>query len=191
VSQHTITRIANVLEKQFQGLIDMSDYDGRPADPARTKFLTRALAALCIKNLSGADPVTAAAAVTDDFQTEDRTRSISTNGQTHCSWFKPNGASPGISPWTARRQDPSSRVLRRSFISGVEDLLDTKFDRFNKRIRRKEAEVRAALYSERPIKLRLVTAHTAEQPTPTFVQRKIDDLMSNLTILCPLPKRTI
>jgi hypothetical protein len=44
----------------------------------------------------------------------------------------------------------------------------------------KEAEVRTALFSERPVRFSLVTAHTATQPTDAFVKRKIDDLVVEL-----------
>ena len=46
-----ISRIANALEKQFASCIDMSDYDNRPTQ-RKAAFLSRGLAALCIKSLA-------------------------------------------------------------------------------------------------------------------------------------------
>jgi hypothetical protein len=67
MSQHTISRIANVLEKQFAGKIDLSDWDGLPDPEKRMAFLSRAVAALCIKTLAATDVDVAARAVTDGF----------------------------------------------------------------------------------------------------------------------------
>lgn len=65
MSQLTINRIGSVLRAQFSDHIDMRDWERRPADQADGAFLSRALAALCVKALSGADPATAGAAVID------------------------------------------------------------------------------------------------------------------------------
>lgn len=158
----------------------MSDYEDRPADQTETKFLTRALAALCIKNLSGADPETAAAAVTDGFQ-DNGLDAIHFNQRSDTLFMVQT-------KWSQSGDKPLDTAAAGSFIAGVEDLLAGKFERFNDRIRRKEAEVRAALYSERPVKLCLVTAHTAEQPTPVFVQRRIADLVEQLNDPVPIAK---
>jgi hypothetical protein len=68
MSQHTLKRIANVLDKQFGGQIDMSDWHKAPEADVRLCFLSRAFAALCIKRLAGTDAQTAAASVTDGFR---------------------------------------------------------------------------------------------------------------------------
>lgn len=53
-------------------------------------------------------------------------------------------------------------------------------ERFNEKIRRKEAEVRTALYADRPIRIRLITIHSANEPTAPHVRRPIDDLVDEL-----------
>jgi hypothetical protein len=71
MSEHTVARIANVLETQYRTAIGMSDFHGRPEDQTRLVFLSRALAALCIKNYANVDIVTAGAAVTGRGQVTD------------------------------------------------------------------------------------------------------------------------
>jgi len=68
MSQHTLNRIANVLERQFATHIDMSDWKNRADGDARKAFLSRAVAALCIKNLADVGPEVAAKCITDGFQ---------------------------------------------------------------------------------------------------------------------------
>ena len=61
-----IQRIERRLER-FDGLIDMADYSNRPVDQIRAAFLSRALAAYCVKSLAGIDDAAAGQSVTDSF----------------------------------------------------------------------------------------------------------------------------
>jgi hypothetical protein len=65
MSQHTMTRIANVLEAQFGGHIDMSDWDDKPEADRKKAFLSRAVAALCIRRIAQVEVDVASQAVTD------------------------------------------------------------------------------------------------------------------------------
>jgi hypothetical protein len=67
MSELTVNRIRGVLEQQFDGKIDMSDYSNKPPEERRKAFLSRGLAALSIKNLARVDAQTASQAVTDGF----------------------------------------------------------------------------------------------------------------------------
>jgi hypothetical protein len=53
----TVNRIRGVLEREFSGHIDMSDWSKRPPDQVEGAFLSRALAAQAIKSYAGADPM--------------------------------------------------------------------------------------------------------------------------------------
>ena len=172
MSAHTLKRIENVLEKQFIELINMSDWIGRPDDQIRGAFLSRALAALCIKNLAGVDPEIAAASITDSYS----------DGGLDAVFFdaKTDALFLVQSKWSGSATKPLDEQGANKFVSGVRDLLAARFDVFNDKIRAKEAEIREILYSERPVRIRLVTAHTATQPTPPHVLRKIEDLVKEL-----------
>jgi hypothetical protein len=171
MSQLTISRITHVLETQFKDLIDISDVRGS-AENRQTNFLTRGLAALCIKSFAGVEPAVAADAVTDGFG-DGGLDAICFDQNTDTLLFVQ-------SKWSESGNKPIDQDGAASFVAGIRDLLQGKFDRFNDKIKAKKAEVRAVLYSDRPIKLRLITAHTATQPTPVHVTRKIDDLIQEL-----------
>jgi hypothetical protein len=79
-----ITRISGQLDKQFNGLVDMSDWATRPSSDARACFLSRALAAQCIKSLAGTDPRTAAASVTDGYHDNGPVTSIGRRNTLPC-----------------------------------------------------------------------------------------------------------
>lgn len=65
MSDHILKRIAGVIENKFTNLIDMKDWDGKPALERQRAFLSRGLAALAINRLAGATPSEAAQAITD------------------------------------------------------------------------------------------------------------------------------
>lgn len=171
MSQLTITRIAHVLDAQFKDLIDVSDLKGS-AEHRQPAFLSRALAALCVKHFADLDPATAAGCVTDGFE----------DGGLDAICFDQNTDTLLLvqAKWSEAGNKPIDQDSASAFVSGVRDLLTARFDRFNSKIRAKEAEVRTVLYSDRPIKIRLVTVHTATQPTSSHVTRKIDDLIAEL-----------
>jgi len=175
MSQVTVNRIASVLERDFNGKIDMSDWTGRPEAEIRSAFLSRALAALCVKYLAEIDVHTASEALTDGFgdggidalyfdQTEDIFYFVQSK------WSK-----DGTSPLNG---DGSSK-----FIEGVTNILSGDagaFTKFNEKIKRKEAEIRNALYSERDVRLCLVTAHNAEQSIAPPARHRIDQYIASL-----------
>jgi hypothetical protein len=172
MSQHTISRIANVLERQFSQLIDMSDWADRPDADRQLCFLQRSLAALCVKNLANVTPEIAAQAVTDGFH----------DGGLDAVHFDQKTDTLFLiqTKWNADGNKPLDPDGCGSFVSGARDLLASRFIRFNAKIKAKEPEIRAVLYSERPIKIVFVTAHTATQPIPIHAKRKIDDLIEEL-----------
>ena len=63
----TVNRIRGVLWRQFQDHIDMTDWQGRPDDQVESAFLSRALAALCIKSYAAVDHQRASEAIVDGW----------------------------------------------------------------------------------------------------------------------------
>jgi hypothetical protein len=180
MSQLTLNRIRSVLEQQFAGKIDMSDYSNKPEEERRKAFLSRALAALCIKHLAGVDAGSAGSAVTDGYH----------DGGLDAIRFEPRTDTLFLvqSKWSDSGNKPIDVDGTGAFVSGIRDLLSGRFDRFNDKVRKKEAEVRAALYADRPIRIRLITIHSASQQTPPFVVRKVDDLVQELNDPVPYAK---
>jgi hypothetical protein len=65
------------------------------------------------------------------------------------------------------------------FVQGCNDLLEVKLDRFNEKVRSKEASIMAA--PEDPLaKFVLVIAYTGQQAPSPEVRRPLDDLLNAL-----------
>jgi len=170
-----VQRLAAFLDKTFNGLIDMSDRQDRSDSDQRAQFLSRALAAWCVKYLAGTDPNTAGAAVTDDYQDGgidalyfDQLSDTLIFVQTT---FSPDGK-------------PINGGATAQFVDGVRDILAVKLDRFNQKFQKREAEIRGALY--KPLQILLVTAHTSTQPFATQARQKIGDLIDELNVSGPI-----
>jgi hypothetical protein len=127
---------------------------------------------LCIRRLAQVDIDIAANAVTDGF---------GDNGIDAVFFDQKKDTLILVqSKWSTDGTKPIDAAGTGAMATGVRDLFHAKFDRFNEKMKGKEAEVRTALFSERPVRFSLVTAHTATQPTDAFVKRKIDDLVLEL-----------
>ncbi|TPW04114.1 MAG: hypothetical protein FD125_1308 [bacterium] len=172
MSSLTITRIANVLEAQFKGAIDMSDQAKHSADTQRACLLSRSLAALVIRSLAQVDTSVAGAAVTDTYN----------DGGLDAIHFDPRTDTLFLvqAKWSAVGNARLDDVAANKFLAGIRDLLAGNFDKFDTKIRAKEPEVRSVLESQRPIRLRLVSVHTGTQPSPPHVLRKFDEFVNEL-----------
>ena len=143
------------------------------------RHFCRAVAALCIKNLADVDLDTAAKAITDGFQD---------NGL-DAIFFDQNDDVLFLvqSKWSDDGTKPLDAEASNSLVSAVAIYLRAaRFERFNDKVKAKEPEVTAALYSERPIKISIITAHTATQPIAPFVKRKIDYVVDALNDSVPV-----
>jgi hypothetical protein len=178
MSQLTLNRIRSVLEQQFAGKIDMSDYASKPEEESRHAFLSRALAALCIKQMAGVDVDTAGRAVTDGFH----------DGGLDAIWFEPRTDTLFLvqSKWSDSGNRPIDTEGTNAFTSGARDLLNERFERFNDNVRSKKADILTALYADRSIRIRLITIHSASQPTAPHVRRPVDDLVEELNDPVPI-----
>jgi hypothetical protein len=180
MSTYTISRIRNVLEKQFATLIDMSDWAGRPAGETQSAFLSRALAALCIRRLAKVDAATAAAAVTDGYNDNglDAVHFDQTSDTLHLVQTK----------WSQEGNKTIGADSTGAFAAGVRDLLSLRLERFNDKIKAKEADVKAALYADRAIQIVLTTAHTGAQQIASHAKSKVDDLIDDLNQAVPVAR---
>lgn len=162
MSQVTVNRIASVLERDFTGKIDMSDWVGRSDEERRTAFLSRALAALCIKNLAVVDATTAGASVTDGYE----------DGGIDAFYFDQSDDIIFFvqTKWSKDGSTPLNGDGSTKFLEGVTNILSEKLDRFNNKITKRAAEIRNALYSDRNVRVCLVTAHNAAQPVSSHVK---------------------
>lgn len=174
MSTYHIGRIASVLTQTFDGHIDMADWSARTALERKNAFLSRALAALCVKVLSGVSDTVAANSVVDEYG-DGGIDALHFNQDTDTFHFVQ-------SKWSGEGTGCLDQSSSMKFVSGVRDILAGKLDRFGSRIRHKEAEIRTALQASRPIKISLITAHTSEQPLGAHALHEINDLVAELNM---------
>jgi hypothetical protein len=174
MSQYHVTRIASVIDQTFGSLVDMTDWDNRPPKDVRLAFLSRSLAALCIKMVAKTTDEAAAASLVDGFDD---------NGIDALFFDQVNDAFYFVqSKWSEDGTTPINSSGSGKFADGVRDILAGKLDRFNDKIKKKEPEILAALRASRLVTIVLITAHNALQEIGQHGRRKIDDLVQELNV---------
>ncbi len=174
MSQYHLTRIASVLDQTFSSLVDMRDWVNRKPEDVRAAFLSRSLAALCIKMLAGADDKTAAGALVDGFDD---------SGIDALFFDQVNDAFYFVqSKWNSAGNKPINEAASGKFADGVRDVLAGNLDRFNAKVKAKENEILSALRASRLITIVLITVHSAEPGIGLHGRRKIDDLVEELNV---------
>lgn len=166
-----LARITTVLDGQFAGLIDMSDYDNRPTQ-VRQCFLQRALAALAIKNICKVDAGIAAASITDGFG-DNGIDSLFFDSRADTIYFVQ-------SKWSESANKPPDTEAILKFVEGVYDLLGAQFDHFGPKMKKREPEIRALLESERDLRIRLLILHVSTQPIPPDAMRRLEEFITTL-----------
>jgi hypothetical protein len=124
-----VNQIKNHVTRLFDGKIDMSDA-GRPGPDYDNQLLTRSLAAYSIHFLSGTDPTSAGQAITDGGED---------NGIDAIFYHEPERRLYLVqSKWIHDgRGEPANGDIKK-FISGVKDLFNMRFERFNQKVNSKK-----------------------------------------------------
>lgn len=165
-----LRHVRNSVERIFKNKIDVSDLSTRPDDQRQAAFLSRALAAYALHHLAEAPPETAAAAVVDGFDD---------NGIDAVLYDEPGSTLWLVqSKWIGAGSGSPELGDIKKFTGGIKDLINSKFDRFNERLRRREAEIQKAL-DDTNIKIVVVGAWTGG-PLGDHAKRDIEDLLEEL-----------
>jgi len=165
-----VNQIKNHITRLFVDLIDMSDA-GRPGPDYDNQFLTRALAAYSIHYLSGADPSNAGQSITDGggdngidaiFYHESERQLYLVQSK----WIHDGSGEP-----------PNGEIKK--FISGVTDLFNMRFERFNNKVKSKQAIIEQVLNDPQST-YNIVVAYTGINPLSIPSQRDLDDLRAEM-----------
>jgi hypothetical protein len=166
-----VRHIRSTLEKLFQGHIDMSDYANRSDAEKETAFLSRSLAAYVISQQARTTMVQAAASVVDGFDDNgldaiyfDRADNVLYIAQS--KWFSDGEGSP-------------SQGDVKKFTDGFRDLMNARFDRFNSKVRVREADILAALDNP-STRFSLFLAYSGQHTIGEHPARDIDDLLEEM-----------
>ena len=174
MSAYHVGRITSVLTQTFENLIDMSDWANKSEAERRKAFLSRALAAICIKTFANTDDATAASSIVDEFG----------DGGIDAIFFDQSSDTFYFvqSKWNDDGNGSIDQSTSLKFVSGVRDILAAKLERFGQRTQKKQPEILSALRAARPIKIYLITAHTGEQPIGSHAATEITDLLNELNV---------
>ena len=166
-----IRHITNSLRKQFDGLIDVSDYADRSDGEKESIFLTRALAAYAMAVVADVDTTTAAGAVVDEGG--DNGIDAIHYGEKETTLYVVQSKWHGSGTGTLTAGD------MHKFIQGVRDLVSANFSRFGAKLRKKEAVISGALDTT-SLRVLLLVVHTGLGPLASQVKQIYDDLAREL-----------
>ncbi|MFY0508823.1 hypothetical protein ACOMD4_00215 [Streptomyces anulatus] len=164
-----VRHIQDSLSRDFENLIDLSDYEGRPAEQRQSAFFSRALAARAIQRYTGATPVESAKSVVDGFGDngidaiaidEENRRIVLVQSKLD------NSGNAGLSQADALK-------IR----NGCGDLFNMRFDRFSETLRERQEAISAAL-SDAAVTFIVVVATTGRSKLPDEAQIVFDDSRS-------------
>lgn len=166
-----VRQIEAKLKSLFTNLIDLSDYAGKPEIQQDSAFLTRALAAFAILVAADITPDQAALCITDGFQD---------NG-IDAVYFDSREKILFVVQ-TKWRHDGTGSIERGDalkFITGVKDLINTEFDRFNDKIKNRSDEILEALFLANTRIVLLVT-YTGQAALGQDVKRDFEDFLNEM-----------
>ena len=165
-----VNQISTKIEEMFGDKINVDDMNVN--DPEyKTKLLTRCLAAYAIHRVGDANEGEAADSIVDggdDNGIDAIYYSTSTKRMTivQSKWSKKGTG------------EPESGDIRK-FKDGVVDLFNLEFDRFNDKVRSKQATIEKAL-TDFDTKFDIVIIHTGNQSLSKHSQRVMDDLLNEM-----------
>jgi hypothetical protein len=171
VSVIHLRHITTALEATYSALIDMSDYAERPEGEKQHAFLQRALAAYALESLALVDPAAAAGGVVDGFGDNGIDAVLYEQVEKTVYVIQAKWDSAGTSA-------PEVGDVQK-FVQGFRDLINTRFDRFNAKLRTKQTALTAAL-DDTQAKFKLVLVHSGTQTLSEHARRPLTDLVDDL-----------
>ncbi|MCX4388834.1 AIPR family protein [Micromonospora peucetia] len=161
-----VRQVRDALLREFDGLMDLADLANRPPAEREQSLLSRALAALVVRDLTGCDSAAAADAIIDgqgDFGID----AVATDKNASHLWLVQ-------SKWSDRGKARFEVADALKFVDGLRQIDARKFDRFNMRFRNLADQVTAVL-SNRGSKITLVTAVMRTDPLAADVVQRLSD----------------
>lgn len=166
-----VNQIKKYLEREYEGLIDLSDFTNATEEERKNLFLTRALSAYAISMFVESEKEKIVPYVVDGYNDNgidafylDEDKEIFYLVQ---------------SKWHNNGSGTISKGEIQAFIQGIKDLFNGNFERFNKKVNDHKDYVEKAINSSNT-KLKLIIAHTGIQELGEQVARDLDDFISEL-----------
>ncbi|MDB6058799.1 MAG: hypothetical protein JWO95_2643 [Verrucomicrobiales bacterium] len=165
-----VNQIARRVRETFQKVVPQDDLNRNDAE-LDTKLQTRCLAAYAVQSLTECSIIDAGGAVTDGGDDNGLDAVYYSTAQNmlvlvQSKWIKDGKSEPD-----------SAEVTK--FCKGVQDLVNSEFDRFNQKVQRQQSSIENAL-SIFNCRLQLVLIHTGKSDLAIHATRQIEDLLKEL-----------
>lgn len=169
MSKVQVLQLKTKLEQLYQNKIDLSDVQNE--QDKENCFLTRAYCAFALQTLAEIDGETAIDSIVDTYG-DNGMDGIYINDVTNELWIVQ-------SKWIkAGTGEPDAGSIAK-FISGVSDLVELKFDRFNQKVNDKSARIEKSIVDVKT-KIKLVLAYTGADTIAQENYKKIQDFLDEL-----------
>jgi hypothetical protein len=166
-----LNQIKHHLEVGYSTIIDLSDVAGCNEEQREKVLLSRSLAAYSIQYHSGISKEVAATSIVggvDDnsidaihYQSDDKTIYISQSKWIHSGSKEPED------------------VDVKKFISGIKDLFNLNFERFNNKIQAKKELITKAIFDPHT-RYQIILTHTAVQDLSEHASRDVNDFLEDI-----------
>lgn len=162
-----LRHIKTTVENQFKPHIDLADYANKSAQERDAAFLSRGLAAYALSQIARLSPLRASQGIVDGFD-DNGIDAIHYDPADKIMYV-------GQSKWmTSGNGSPAQGDIKK-FVDGFRDLINARFDRFNDKVKAKEAEILSAL-DDPNARFVLFVVYTGTQPLSEHATRDIVDL---------------
>lgn len=161
-----IRQIKAFLKKSFSEKIDMKDWSKKSDDSQELTFLSRSLAAFSIMHLAGISADEASASIVDGGK-DNGIDAILYNKRERVLYLVQ-------SKWKKNGTGSFEKGDLHKFISGVKDLVNERFDKFNKKVHGKADEVDDALNNS-DTRIMLILAYTGQDPLSSEVKQDLEE----------------
>lgn len=166
-----LNHIRKKLEQDFSAHIDMSDYAGKADEAVTSALLTRSLAAFALSEIAEVTPLEAAADVVDGYGDHGIDAICVEHGKGVVVVVQ--------SKWSHEGKGAPALGDVHKFLEGFRDLLVPRFDRFNEKIRAKQAEITTAL-DNTSVRFELVLVHSGQQQLSADAKNAVDDVLHEM-----------
>ncbi|MFG1846998.1 AIPR family protein [Micromonospora carbonacea] len=161
-----VHQVRSALLREFDGLIDLEDLANKSATDREQAFLSRALAALTVRDLTGCDSAAAAEAVIDG-RDDIGIDAVAIDKNASHLWLVQ-------AKWSDTGKGKFVVADALKFIEGLHHIDGRRFDRFNVRFQNLADQV-AAVLSNRGSKITLVPAVMRTEPLAADVLQRLSD----------------
>jgi hypothetical protein len=170
MSQLHVNHIKSQIESDYKDLIDLSDTNAKDKQ-LENFFLTRGLAAYSLQHHSQITPKTAAESIVDGSG-DNGIDAIYYDAKNKYLYFVQ-------SKWIHNGKGEPENGEVKKFISGIKDLLNFRFDRFNDKVKNKEVIIKNAICDPKT-KYQIILTYTGINDLAEPSRRDFADLLQEL-----------